>query len=210
MMFDPNDDDVIMEDQSTREVLTPVKARGFTNDRSTDKQHSGVDHKDEPDRDPVKGGRRSEVQNLGNSRDVLRKIWDAPITVGVGELLAVSKEVAQQVHDAVKLKPQPKVEPKADAKWVSVSDSGEGETQRSAIVVAAATSFTPRTRGQLIRVRFECDGIPITAIVDTGSQLNIANKKIWQQALTRPMDITRKITMNDANGGGAGVRPGHC
>ena len=61
--------------------------------------------------------------------------------------------------------------------------------------------FTPRSRGQLIKLKMKCDGIPITAIIDTGSQLNIAHKNVWLHALSRPMDITKKIVMGDANGG---------
>ena len=47
----------------------------------------------------------------------------------------------------------------------------------------------------------ECDGVPITAIVDTGSQLNIISKAMWKSAIKRPMDIAKSLAMNDANGG---------
>lgn len=45
----------------------------------------------------------------------------------------------------------------------------------------------------------ECDGTPVLAIIDTGSQLNIAHKKTWKNILSRPMDLSKSITMNDAN-----------
>ena len=71
-------------------------------------------------------------------------------------------------------------------------EAGHEEEDSEKTNIVASATFAPRTRGQLIRVRFECDGVPITAIVDTGSQLNIAHKRIWQYALTRPMDVTRR------------------
>ena len=47
----------------------------------------------------------------------------------------------------------------------------------------------------------ECDGSPVQAIIDTGSQLNIAHKRIWKSVLARPIDMQKVISMSDANGG---------
>ena len=41
--------------------------------------------------------RRSEIQTQVNPRAMLDKVLNTPITLAVGELLAVSKEMAQQV-----------------------------------------------------------------------------------------------------------------
>jgi hypothetical protein len=54
-----------------------------------------------------------------------------------------------------------------------------------------ATSFVTRNRGVLIKLQMECDGKPVTAIVDTGSQLNIVSKAIWKTIIKRPMDIAK-------------------
>ena len=53
----------------------------------------------------------------------------------------------------------------------------------------------------LIKLHMECDGIPVVAIIDTGSQLNIVSKAIWKTVIKRPMDIAKSLSMNDANGG---------
>jgi hypothetical protein len=47
----------------------------------------------------------------------------------------------------------------------------------------------------------ECDGNPIQAIIDTGSQLNIVSERICKSLIRRPIDYTTSISMNDANGG---------
>ncbi|KAK7685263.1 hypothetical protein QCA50_011626 [Cerrena zonata] len=64
-----------------------------------------------------------------------------------------------------------------------------------------ATSFTSKTRGTLIKLRMECDGNPVSAIIDTGSQLNIAHKRIWKSTLSRPVDMHHSVNMSDASGG---------
>lgn len=194
-VFDPQDNDVIMEDRTNQpSKLTPAKpdekAAEAPKGKATD------DH----DKDATRLARRSEVQAQVNPKIMLKKLLDTPITVGVGELLAVSREMSQQVQEVIKPKPQMRPEGRSTVRMVEVEDEDSPKRKTPTNIVATAT-FAPRTRGQLIRVRLECDGVPISAIIDTGSQLNIAHKRIWQQALTRPMDVTRRITMNDANGG---------
>ncbi|KAG2743582.1 hypothetical protein P692DRAFT_20688469, partial [Suillus brevipes Sb2] len=46
-----------------------------------------------------------------------------------------------------------------------------------------------------------CDGELISAIIDTGSQLNIVSRQVWKAQIIHPIDVGRSISMNDANGG---------
>jgi len=55
--------------------------------------------------------------------------------------------------------------------------------------------------GLLIKIMMECDGRPIEAIIDTGSQLNIVSEKACKSSILRPIDCSVSISMNDANGG---------
>ena len=190
--YNGKDDDIIMEDQTNLPGKVSAKSDPVSCNAGKDKA------KEDVERDGARMARRSDVQAQVNPKAMLKKLLDTPITVGVGELLAVSKEMAQQVQEVIKPKPQFRPDGK-QVRMVGVDESASVAPSNPNIVASA--TFTPRTRGQLIRVKFECDGVPISAIVDTGSQLNIAHKRIWQQALTRPMDVTRRITMNDANGG---------
>jgi hypothetical protein len=54
----------------------------------------------------------------------------------------------------------------------------------------------------------DCDGKAVTAIIDTGSQLNVVSKEIYQNIIRLPMNPSQSLTMNDANGG-AGKLQGH-
>ncbi|EKM49115.1 uncharacterized protein PHACADRAFT_107488, partial [Phanerochaete carnosa HHB-10118-sp] len=164
--FDPADDDAIMED-----ATVPPADQRRKKQTGRPMEHAG---NEEP---AQKRPRRSEIQEHVNPKTMLDRVLNAPITVAVGELLAVSREMTQQVQEVIRPK------------------------NEFAAACMAATAFPCRQKGQLIRLRLECDGIPITAIVDTGSQLNIAHRKVWQGAVGRPMDVTRKIVMGDANGG---------
>ena len=138
--------------------------------------------------------RQSELQKQVNPRSVLDKVLNTPVTMAVGELLAVSKEVSHQVQEVIKPKSLKPVDSRTSAS-AKLAVSSEPDPQ------SYAAAFMPRTRGQLIKLRMECDGIPILAIIDTGSQLNIAHRKAWLNCLSRPMDVTKKILMGDANGG---------
>ena len=66
------------------------------------------------------------------------------------------------------------------------------------VSMVAAASFVLRAREHLIYLLMKCNGMPITAIVDTGSQLNVVHRAAWKGAIKRPMDITRQIKMGDA------------
>lgn len=55
-------------------------------------------------------------------------------------------------------------------------------------------------QGSLIKIVLHSGGHPVTAIIDTGSELNIIRSEI-ANTLQLPIDITKSITMNDANGG---------
>jgi hypothetical protein len=47
----------------------------------------------------------------------------------------------------------------------------------------------------------ECDGYPIQAIIDTGSQLNIVNEKVCKAKIRQPIDCSATLSINDVNGG---------
>ncbi|KAK6981211.1 hypothetical protein R3P38DRAFT_2403590, partial [Favolaschia claudopus] len=66
----------------------------------------------------------------------------------------------------------------------------------------------PRTDGVLIRVELEINGRQVTAIIDTGSQLNVVRQDVAALVLHRPVDMTQTTCtgMNDANGGRGQLR----
>jgi hypothetical protein len=118
--------------------------------------------------------RKSAVSAHVDPMAVLTQLLSTPVQLQVGEVLGISKELSGLLNDSIKLK------------------SGKP---------LVASSFVTRTRGVLIKLHMECNGIPVVAIIDTGSQLNIVSKAIWKSVIKRPMDIAKSLTMNDANGG---------
>lgn len=163
-MFNADNDDDIIEDAPTKP--TKPKPTGTRTDNA-----SPVNSKDEPSK---RQPRVSELQNHVDPTQILDKMLSAPVNLKVGEIMAVSKEMAQRMQDVLKPKP---TKPALDAKMVYVDNSA---MDNGAATVAA---FMPKTRGQLIKMTMFCEGVPIETIIDTGSQLNICSKRVWQSCI---------------------------
>jgi hypothetical protein len=118
--------------------------------------------------------RKSAVSAHVDPMAVLTRLLSTPVQLQVGEILGISKELSGLLNESIKLK-----------------------TGKPLV----ASSFLTRTRGLLIKLQMECEGKPLVAIIDTGSQLNVVSKTAWKEAIRRPMDIAKTLAMNDANGG---------
>src|SRR6202050_5778747 len=114
--------------------------------------------------------RQSTVSAHVDTMAVRTQLLSTPVQLQVGEVLGVSKELSALLNESIKLK------------------SGKP---------LFAPSFITRTRGVLIKLQLECDGNPITEIVDTGSQLNIVSKAVWKSTIKWLMDIAKTLSMND-------------
>ena len=190
ILVNPDDSDAFMEDNfgPRPKPSKPIAAR---KDASVPTKASAEARNGDKEPAKEKQARISDLQSRTNVQGVLQKVLKAPITIEIGEILGVSKEMSHQVQEALRPKVQiPRPMAKAYASSNPLSNT-----------MVAAASFVPRTRGTLIQLLMECDGKPINAIIDTGSQLNIAHRAAWKGAIRRPMDITQHITMGDANGG---------
>ncbi|KAK7687209.1 hypothetical protein QCA50_009714 [Cerrena zonata] len=133
--------------------------------------------------------RQSEIQAQVDRMNVLGRVLSQPVTLAVGEIFGISKEMTHHLQDVLKLKPTVK------------SNLATELLKPVETPPMVATSFTSKTRGTLIKLRMECDGNPVSAIIDTGSQLNIAHKRIWKSTLSRPVDMHHSVNMSDASGG---------
>jgi len=120
--------------------------------------------------------RQSAISTYVDPMRVLDHVLNTEVRMALGEVLGVSNKLSDLLVENMKKKSAP----------------------RTAMV---ATSFVTRDRGILIRLKMEIDKVPVTAIIDTGSQLNIVNTNLWKRTVQRPMDKTQSISMNDANGG---------
>lgn len=159
------------------ELAEPKERPGNTEDQS---RTNGKEHIPKADAGK-RGPRKNLVQTQVDPWQVLAKVLNTPVTLPVREMLGVSKELTMHLQDILKFKLAPKG------------------------LVAAA--FIPRMKGALIHLKMEVDKCPVTAIIDTRSQLNIVSQRIWKTHIRRPMDNTRSCQMNNANGG-AGVLNG--
>jgi hypothetical protein len=56
----------------------------------------------------------------------------------------------------------------------------------------------PRDQARLLRLPMRCGENYISAIIDTGSMLNVVRKEVYHKCIKLPMDPARKLTMNDA------------
>lgn len=173
--FDPLDDDAIMDDEFGDTDAPKPKKKSLPTAKETKGKPREVRF------EPVKRvPKQSEVQSQVDQLQILGKVLNTPVTLVVGEVFGISKEMSHHLQDVLKPKPP--------------------------AVNLVASSFITKTRALLINLPVEIDGNPITAIIDTGSQLNIANKRTWKTMINRPMDIARSINMNDANGGAGLLR----
>ena len=121
--------------------------------------------------------RQSQVSSQVGQFQVVNSILNTPVTLKVGEVLATSKELTEQLASMIRLKniKQP--------------------------AVPSQTLYSADDRALLIKIPLECDGRQVSAIIDTGSQLNVVSKNISEKIIKRPVNSYFTATMKDANGG---------
>jgi hypothetical protein len=56
----------------------------------------------------------------------------------------------------------------------------------------------PRDQTRLLRLPMKCGENYISAIIDTGSMLNVVKREVYQKCIKLPIDPARTLTMNDA------------
>jgi hypothetical protein len=126
--------------------------------------------------------RQSEISASISNNQVVHNILETPITLKVKEVLGSSREVSERFSEMIKRK---------NIKEPTVANLGES--------IVASTQA--RTQEFLIELPMECDNRSFSAIIDTGSQLNVLSKSAWRRFIKRPMDVSKAMTMRDANGG---------
>ncbi|KAI0795381.1 hypothetical protein BC629DRAFT_1592866 [Irpex lacteus] len=186
--FDPNDSDQLMEDVALPKPPPPQPAKPRPSPRV---------NRNEPDPEPKeRSARRSDIQNQVDSTEVLTKLLTTPVTLAVGEVLGVSREMSHQLQEAIKVKTTR--QPANETRTSHPANANE--------VSSAIRRKTKPFKGELIKAKvyFHDDRdekIVVNAIIDTGSQLNIVRKGFWQTYINEPRDLSKQITLEDANGG---------
>ncbi|KAK7439757.1 hypothetical protein VKT23_017332 [Stygiomarasmius scandens] len=119
--------------------------------------------------------RQAEIAKDINSEQILKSILSTPVTVTMHDLLGTSKDLSDQMLELLRRK---NVKP-----------------------IVAHSYQTSEVKGFLILLDIVLPKGSVRAIVDTGSQLNIMKKSIYESYVMRPVDMTRRVVMRDANGG---------
>ncbi|KAJ6483619.1 hypothetical protein C8R47DRAFT_1217702 [Mycena vitilis] len=134
-------------------------------------------------------GRYSDLQAGVQIPSIVDRILDLTIPLTVREVFVASKEVRSGIMDVMHFK---------NIKAVLL-----GKSEDNPIV---AHWGWPRTEGVLIKIDVLSHGRLISAIIDTGSQLNVVRADIAALRIQRPVDMTMVTNMNDANGGKGQLR----
>ncbi|EJF55466.1 hypothetical protein DICSQDRAFT_73871, partial [Dichomitus squalens LYAD-421 SS1] len=99
--------------------------------------------------------RTSQLSKEIDPNTILDKILDSQLTLTVREVVGVSKEVANRLQDAIKVKRVDFAQP------------------------AVSHLVTKSKRDALIHIEMKYKDAPIDFIVDTGSELNIISKDVY-------------------------------
>lgn len=124
--------------------------------------------------------RQSELTAGISSGAVLEKVLSSSVTLELKELMAMSADLAKGVADKIKVK--------------SFGFQPVGS-------VGLSEGFPALSRTPLIKTAVQINKLPVKAIVDTGSMLNVVSEQVWKDIIQLPIDFTQAMKMRDANGG---------
>lgn len=194
--YDGKNDDVIMEDaeKESRGKKNTEKSAGRSKEpraQLPDSTRLATPNKEgtKENKRPAQI-RRSEIAIRSDPGIILERIFDEGITVSVGDLLALSKELSGHMIDKIKPKTsRPPVPLEAQMPLVN-----------RIAHMPIARPFYHKERGMLIELHMQCNNMPVVAIIDTGSQLNIIRKDLSDSVILQPIDIEAQTKMGDANG----------
>jgi len=141
------------------------------------------------------GPRQSELKTQVDVSAVLDEILDTPVPLTIQKILGTSKELSHGMHDRVKFKNQSRPVVLTEPGRSLMSHNVNSQTMRG------LSKYQSEAAKELIRMTFYCHGHPITAVIDTGSEINVVNSTIATERIPLPMDTRSSTTMADANGG---------
>jgi predicted XRE-type DNA-binding protein len=155
-----------------REKRTNIEIKDITMDDVTNKLH-----KKPQSVEPSKDGanqlqkmhnqiRQSEISLGLGETEVVDSILCTPVTLSFREILGTSRELADKLSDMIKRKnvEQPQV---------------------------SSVMHIPRDRARLLRLPMKCGENYISAIIDTGSMLNVVKREVYQKCIKLPIDPAR-------------------
>ncbi|KAG1774966.1 hypothetical protein EV702DRAFT_973934 [Suillus placidus] len=119
--------------------------------------------------EPKSGIRRSELADSINTKSVLNRMLNIPVELTTGEILGVLKELAGLLAESIK----PKSIMKKDVHLVYDSAIGNESTAEGLRVMGISEA--------LIELPIRIHGNSLKVVIDTGSQLNIVSKGMYEK-----------------------------
>ena len=122
---------------------------------------------------------RSEIAGATNPQAVLDKLLSTEISVTAQEMIAASPSISKALAEMIRVRNVP------STNVVSQSHHTSG----------------CRHRTSLLEVPITLGNTTYTAVVDSGSEVNVIRKDVWKNDVKVPMDPNASMTLRDANGG---------
>ncbi|KAF5385194.1 hypothetical protein D9615_001517 [Tricholomella constricta] len=144
--------------------------------------------------------RQSQISAQVDEKQVVTQILNTPLTLRLGEVLASSREVSDQLVDLMKRKNLNSKPPAVEHVAAFAANAADA--------ASAANAANSRDSTSLIRIPLRLEDKRVLAIIDTGSELNVINRDFVRDLAETPIDPQRKVVISDANGG-AGNLQGH-
>lgn len=192
--FDGDRDDAIMEDVIEARPQVPDPGTRRPEARGSQIPPKASQYATQNGDKKGAGTRRSEISTLAQAGTVVERVLKTRIELEIGQILGNSKELSAMLINKLKPKIVPQIPAGIPPMVANImpNDHFKGKP--------VARSWVSKNRGLLIQLQMKCEGNTITAIIDTGSQLNIVNKELCDSKITWPIDSYESIKIETASG----------
>lgn len=193
--YDGGREDAIMEDVSNgKERRERGTATGPKQGKSIAKEVNL------PPAEEKRVPRHSDISANVKPADLLDQILNTRLDVGVGEILGVSRELSNLLHERLRVKAQ-RLSSHILPPQISAYTLPEPYERIRELIRARQPVPPPSNNGNhLIQIEMQCGGRDLAAIIDTGSQVNIISHELCSKKIKRPIDFRKSMRIYDANG----------
>jgi hypothetical protein len=198
-----DDNDVLMKEPEPKTKTTQEESKSIILQDHVNQSKSQAEKNSEPNTERTRSGpRQSELSNQTDSKVVVEQILNTQVSLPLRQILGASRELSNNFQDVIRYK-NPNYKPPTQSIAQRVYNSMQG--YEAEITSDETQEKFDQEKGiqqnrLLIQLTLHCRGKPISAIIDTGSQLNVVRKRVAETKIRLPVDISKEIVMNDVNG----------
>ncbi len=151
------------------------------------------------------GPRQSDLSTQVNSKEVVEQILDTQVSLPLQKILGASRELSFTLQDVMRYKNpsnKPVQSQTSQRVYNTQVDKLEPVTEEFKRIKKRLQGREVSENRALIQVEFGCgNNETITALIDTGSQLNVARKEVVEEKICLPIDMAKNMEMYDVSGG---------